>query len=79
VDGLLKEGKAIPALTPEECEGYVEDGLAAGGMVPKLRAASAAARGGVGARIINGNKKGALAGAIAGEEVGTLISEGVVA
>ena len=23
VDGLLKDGKAIPALTPEECEGYV--------------------------------------------------------
>jgi acetylglutamate kinase len=79
VDGLLKEGKAIPALTPEECEGYVEDGLAAGGMVPKLRAAAEAARGGVGARIMNGNRKGALAGAIAGEEVGTLISEGVVA
>ncbi len=79
VDGLLKEGKAIPALTPEECEGYVEDGLAAGGMVPKLRAAAEAARGGVEARIINGNRKGALAGAIAGEGVGTLISEGVVA
>jgi acetylglutamate kinase len=79
VDGLLKEGEAIPALTPDECEGYVEDGLAAGGMVPKLRAAAEAARGGVGARIINGNKKGALAGALAGEEVGTLISEGVTA
>jgi acetylglutamate kinase len=78
VDGLLKDGKAIPALTPEECEGYVEDGLAAGGMVPKLRAAAEAARGGIEARIISGNKKGALAGAIAGE-VGTLISEGVVA
>jgi len=31
------------------------------------------------ARIINGNKKGALAGAISGERVGTLIYEGVVA
>jgi len=79
VDGLLREGKAIPALAPEECEGYVEDGLAAGGMVPKLRAAAEAARGGIEARIINGNRKGALAGAIAGERIGTLISEGVVA
>ena len=79
VDGLLKEGKAIPALTPEECEGYVADGLAAGGMVPKLRAAAEAARGGIEARIMNGNKKGAVAGAIAGERMGTLISEGVVA
>jgi acetylglutamate kinase len=79
VDGLLKEGKAIAALTPEECEGYVEDGLAAGGMVPKLRAAAEAARGGTEARIVNGNRKGALAGPIAGERTGTLISEGVVA
>ena len=67
------------ALSPDECEGYVEGGLAAGGMVPKLRAAAEAARGGVMARIINGNKKGALAGAISGERVGTLIYEGVVA
>jgi acetylglutamate kinase len=48
-------------------------------MVPKLRAAAKAARGGVRARIMNGNKKGALAAAIAGEKVGTLVSEGVVA
>jgi acetylglutamate kinase len=48
-------------------------------MVPKLRAAAEAARNGVSARIINGNREGALAAALAGEEVGTLISEGVVA
>ena len=79
VDGLLEEGETVGALTPEECEGYVESGLAAGGMVPKLRAASEAARGGVEARIVNGNTKGVLAAAIAGEPVGTLISEGVAA
>jgi acetylglutamate kinase len=79
VDGLLKDGFPVESLTPDESEGYVESGIAAGGMVPKLRAASRAARGGVGARIINGNRSGALAGAIAGEKVGTLISEGVVA
>jgi acetylglutamate kinase len=79
VDGLLKDSSPVESLTPDECEGYVESGIAAGGMVPKLRAAAEAARGGVGARIINGNKAGALAGAIAGEKVGTLISEGVVA
>jgi acetylglutamate kinase len=78
VDGLLKDGAPVGSLAPEECEGYVASGLAAGGMVPKLRAASDAARGGVQARIINGNKKGALAAALAGEYVGTLISEGVV-
>jgi acetylglutamate kinase len=79
VDGLLKDGSPIESLAPEECEGYVASGLAAGGMVPKLRAAMEAARGGVGARIMNGNRRGTLAGAIAGERIGTLISEGVTA
>jgi acetylglutamate kinase len=79
VDGLLKDGAPVGSLAPDECEEYVASGLAAGGMVPKLRAACKAARGGVRARIINGNKKGALAAAVAGEGVGTLITEGVVA
>jgi acetylglutamate kinase len=79
VDGLLKDGSPVGSLAPDECERYVASGLAAGGMAPKLRAAAEAARGGVGVRIMNGNKKGALAGAIAGEKVGTLVSEGVVA
>jgi acetylglutamate kinase len=79
VDGLLEGGEKVETLAPDECEGYVRSGLAAGGMVPKLRAAAEAARGEVEVRIINGNKKGALAAAIAGEQVGTLISEGVAA
>jgi acetylglutamate kinase len=79
VDGLLKDGSPVEALAPGECEEYVATGLAAGGMVPKLRAAAEAARGGVTARIINGNTEGALAVAVAGEGVGTLVSEGVVA
>ena len=79
VDGLLISGDAVATLAPEECEGYVRRGLAVGGMVPKLRAAAEAARGGVEARIVNGNKKGSLAGAMAGERIGTLIAEGVAA
>jgi acetylglutamate kinase len=79
VEGLLKDGAPVGSLAPDECEEYVASGLAAGGMVPKLRAAAEAARGGVSARIINGNREGALAAALAGEGVGTLISEGVVA
>jgi len=78
VDGLLKDGETVAALAPEECEGYVADGLAAGGMIPKLRAAAEAARGGVEARIVNGNKRGVLEAAISGQKVGTLISEGAV-
>ena len=79
VDGLLEEGETVETIAPDWCEAYVDRGLAAGGMVPKLRAAAEAARGGVEARILNGNKKGVLAAAIAGERVGTLISEGVAA
>jgi acetylglutamate kinase len=79
VDGLLEGGETVETILPDRCEAYVESGLAAGGMVPKLRAAAEAARGGVEARILNGNKKGALAAAVAGERVGTLISEGVAA
>ena len=79
VDGLLKDGTAVGSLAPGECEEYVASGLAAGGMVPKLRAAAVAARRGVRARIINGNRQGALEAALADEEVGTLVSEGVVA
>ncbi|CAN5522495.1 acetylglutamate kinase [soil metagenome] len=79
VDGLLKDGEPVPEIAPEECEDYVRDGLAAGGMVPKLRTAARAAQGGVEARIVNGNKKGTLRAAMAGEQVGTIISEGAVA
>jgi acetylglutamate kinase len=79
VDGLLEGGETVETLAPDECERHVRSGLAAGGMVPKLRAAAEAARGGVEARIINGNKESVLAAAIAGEPVGTLISEGVAA
>ena len=79
VDGLLKDGGPVAEISPGECEGYVEYGLAIGGMVPKLRSAADAARGGIEARIVNGNKKGNILGALSGENVGTLISEGVVA
>jgi acetylglutamate kinase len=79
VDGLLEEGETVKTLAPDGCEAYVDSGLAAGGMVPKLRAAAEAARGGAEARILNGNRKGALEAAVAGERVGTLVSEGVAA
>ena len=79
VDGLLEGGETVKTLAPDGCEAYVDSGLAAGGMVPKLRAAAEAARGGAEARILNGNRKGALEAAVAGERVGTLVSEGVAA
>ncbi len=76
VDGLLKDGEAVASLDTKESEDFVRSGLAAGGMVPKLRAATEAARGGVKARVLNGNRKDVLAGALGGEGVGTLIYEG---
>jgi acetylglutamate kinase len=79
VDGLLEEGETVETLAPDRCEAYIDRGLAAGGMVPKLRAAAEAARGGVEATILNGNKKGTLSAVLAGGRVGTLISEGVAA
>lgn len=76
VDGLMADGELVASLTPEECEAYVERGLAVGGMVPKLRTAAEAARGGVEARIVNGERRRVLLEALAGEKVGTLVSEG---
>ena len=76
VDGLLEGGRVVSSLTPEGCEERIGDGTAAGGMVPKLRAAAAAARGGVEARIVNGGREGMLLRAASGEKVGTLVSGG---
>lgn len=78
VDGLMADGGLVASLTPEECEECVERGLAAGGMVPKLRTAAEAARGRVEARIVNGERRGVLRRALAGEKVGTLVTEGVL-
>jgi acetylglutamate kinase len=74
VDGFLEGGEVVKRMPLGEIEAYIGSGAAAGGMAPKLRAASRAAEGGVEARIINGNTKGALAEAVAGGEVGTVIS-----
>ncbi|MDQ3509477.1 MAG: acetylglutamate kinase [Actinomycetota bacterium] len=76
VDGFLEGGEVIAGIPVGETESYIESGAAEGGMAPKLRAASKAAKSGVEARIINGNTKGALAKAVAGGKVGTVISDG---
>lgn len=74
VDGFLSGGEVVSHLSCDEAESYISDGSAAGGMAPKLRSALKASVGGVAARIINGNTKGALTAALAGEEIGTLIT-----
>lgn len=47
VPGVMKDGATIPEVTTEELEDLISDGVASGGMIPKLRAAMRAATAGV--------------------------------
>jgi len=74
VDGVLDGDRAvIPALTVERTRLLIADGIAAGGMIPKLEAAVRAAQAGCRTRIVNGTRAGALAAALAGEGAGTAV------
>lgn len=75
VDGLQKDGELVESLSLAECEAYVEEGIAVGGMVPKLGAAMEAVRAGVEVRIVNGNKKSMLLESVEGKQAGTLITK----
>ncbi len=48
VPGVLNEGVKLPVVTTTDLETLIRDGVASGGMVPKLRAAMRAAASGVG-------------------------------
>ncbi len=48
VPGVLKEGERLPVVTTTDLEELIREGVASGGMVPKLRAAMRAAASGVG-------------------------------
>jgi acetylglutamate kinase len=48
VPGVLRDGVALPRVTTAELEGLIRDGVASGGMIPKLRAGMRAAGAGVG-------------------------------
>jgi acetylglutamate kinase len=54
VPGVLRGGRVLEAVAAHEVEALVEDGTAAGGMAPKLRAAARAAAAGVAAVRIGG-------------------------
>lgn len=61
VDGVRGAGgETVSSIDPDAAEGLIASGVAAGGMVPKLRAAIDASRAGVPARIIDGRRPGAL-------------------
>lgn len=51
VPGLLVDGRVVPSIAAGEAERLLGDGALEGGIVPKLRAAVAAARAGVAAEI----------------------------
>jgi acetylglutamate kinase len=70
------EGRALSSLTAQEARDLIESGVAAGGMIPKLEAAVRAAAAGCTTRIVDGTQPGALARALAGEDLGTAVTAG---
>ncbi|HEX6031033.1 MAG TPA: acetylglutamate kinase [Tepidiformaceae bacterium] len=65
------DGTIVPRLTGDRARAWMEDGSISGGMIPKVEACLHAASLGVPARILDGRKPGALAGA---ESNGTLVT-----
>jgi acetylglutamate kinase len=74
VDGVLDARRnLINQLSIGEAQDAIEAGIAAGGMIPKLEAAMAAARASCDTRIINGTTPSALATALSESSIGTAI------
>lgn len=78
VTGVLDAGgNLLPALTVPECQALIDAGVATGGMLAKLNAASDAIRRGVGQVVIApGGAPGVLARLLGGEPAGTRILSG---
>ena len=75
VDGVLDaRRKLIDELSVEDARDAIASGIAAGGMIPKLEAAMTAALASCATRIVNGTTPSALASALAGSPIGTLIT-----
>lgn len=74
VSGVLRGADAVPTLTVEEAESMLDDGTAAGGMQPKLRAAIAAARAGCQVAIVDGRDPDAVRSALDGTMTGTTVT-----
>jgi acetylglutamate kinase len=74
VPGVLRDGELVQALETDEVEALLADGTAHGGMVPKLRAALAAATAGCDVAIVNGTDPAAVRAALDGRAVGTTVT-----
>lgn len=74
VDAVLDADKRpLTHLTPDEAAALIASGAAAGGMIPKLEAATRAATAGCATHIVNGTAAGALSRVLAGEAGGTAV------
>ena len=74
VDAVLDADKRpLAHVTPDEAGALIASGAAAGGMIPKLEAATRAATAGCATHIVNGTTAGALARVLAGEAGGTTV------
>jgi len=74
VDGIHdRQGNLIPRLTPAEAGVLLSSGVAAGGMIPKLRACLRVLTGTATASIVGGKIPHALMRTIDGEELGTTL------
>ncbi len=74
VDGVHdSKGKVLPRLSPQEAESLISSGVAAGGMIPKIRACLAAVAGKASTCIIDGRQPHALLLDIDGKISGTVI------
>jgi acetylglutamate kinase len=74
VAGVLRDGRLLERIGPDEAEAMLVDGTASAGMRPKLRAALVAARAGCVVRIIDGRAATGMACALEGDNVGTEVT-----
>jgi acetylglutamate kinase len=75
VEGVLNaERRLVPQLNAAQAAAMIESGVAAGGMIPKLEAATRAASAGCTTRIVDGTQAGALSRVLAGEAGGTTVA-----
>ena len=74
VPGVQREGQLVASLAADEVAALLADGTAHGGMVPKMRAALAAAEAGCTVTIVDGTDAEAVRAALDGKTIGTTVS-----
>ncbi len=79
VRGVLRGDRLLATLGADEAEAMLADGSASGGMIPKLRAALAAATAGCSVSIVDGTDPAAVRDALDGAMTGTTVTGARVA